>query len=207
MHAELSDFVHVFRPSESGDPVTLLMLHGTGGNEESLLPFAQSLRQSAAVLSPRGAVLENGLPRFFKRFAEGVFDEEDMKLQTAKLHRFIDSAAAAYGFDRNKVVAVGYSNGANIAASLILRNAQSLHGAVLFRATLPFEPANPPEGEGVRVLICAGEEDPFAPRAKVERLTEVLEAGGVEVKVRWQHGGHELTSPEIEEAANWLKPL
>lgn len=202
--SELS-FKHLYQPPSQEDSLTLLMLHGTGGDEESLLPFAQALRPTAGILSPRGKVLENGLPRFFRRFEEGVFDLEDMKLQTEDLAAFVKDASTRFGFDSSRVFAVGYSNGANIAASLILRDPEVLAGAVLFRATLPFEPANPPEADGKPILICAGIEDPYAPRDKVERLIEVLEAGGATVSVNWQAGGHSLASAEIDMAAGWLQ--
>lgn len=198
-------FIHLYAPPTGGDTLTLLMLHGTGGDERSLLPLGASLRPTAGILSPKGRVLENGMPRFFRRFAEGVFDLEDLKLQTSELARFLRDAATEYEFDPNRVIAVGYSNGANIAASVLLSHAEALTGAVLFRATLPYEPANPPEADGKEILVCAGAKDPFAPRDKVERLIEVLEAGGASVTAHWHPGGHELSSSEVEVASEWMQ--
>jgi len=158
----------------------------------------------AAVVSPRGRVLENGMPRFFRRLAEGIFDEEDLARRTAELAEFIGAAASAHGFDPADVVAVGYSNGANIAASLLLSNPGALAGAVLFRPMVPFEPASVPNLSGRPVLLSAGERDPIIPRPLTARLAQLLAAGGADVATRWYPGGHELSSREIADAAEWF---
>ena len=131
-------FVHRFLPPEDESGPTLLLLHGTGGNEEDLIPLGEALAPGAAVLSPRGKVSEHGAPRFFRRLAEGVFDHEDLLFRTHELADFVEAAAEEYGFDRSKLVAVGYSNGANVAGSTILLHPGLLRAAVLFRAMVPF---------------------------------------------------------------------
>src|SRR6266567_1473638 len=146
-------FVHVFAPAEKRNLPTLLLLHGTGGDERDLLPLGRELWPGAALLGVRGKVLENGMPRFFRRFAEGVFDVEDLKHRTNELADFVAAAAQHYGFAADKVVAVGYSNGANIAASMLLLRPEILRGAVLFRAMVPLVPENLPELSSVRVWI------------------------------------------------------
>src|SRR6266705_3791154 len=147
------DFIHEFVSGTSNR--TLLLLHGTGGNERDLIPLARELDSRAALLSPRGKVLENGMPRFFRRVAEGVFDLDDLKKRTNELADFVAAAAQHYGFASDKVVAVGYSNGANIAASILLLRPEILSAAVLFRAMVPLIPANMPELSSRRVWIGA----------------------------------------------------
>ncbi|HET7290297.1 MAG TPA: alpha/beta hydrolase, partial [Thermodesulfobacteriota bacterium] len=135
------DFVHIYvPPSDPGSPSTLLLLHGTGGDEESLVPIAERILPGAGILSPRGKVLENGMPRFFRRFSEGVFDLEDLRVRTRELAEFIAKASEIYSFDRNKLIAAGYSNGANIAASVLLSFSRVIPFAVLFHPMVPFVP-------------------------------------------------------------------
>jgi predicted esterase len=198
-------FVHRFVPAERADETrTLLLLHGTGGNEADLLPLGRHLLPGATLLSPRGKVLEHGMPRFFRRLAEGVFDQEDLRLRTAELARFVRDAAAAYGFDAGKVVAVGYSNGANIAASLLLREPGALSAAVLFHPMVPFVPDVLPDLTGTPVFIGAGRSDPMVPAANTEELATLLRAAGADVTVHWQAGGHQLGGEEVEAARQWL---
>jgi phospholipase/carboxylesterase/glyoxalase family protein len=144
------------------------------------------------------------MPRFFRRIAEGVFDLEDLALRTAELAEFVLAAATRYGFDPGNVVAVGISNGANIAASLLLTRPELLRAAVLFRAMVPFEPARPPVLSGVPVWLGAGRADPMVPAANTERLAALLRAAGASVTLEWQPGGHGLAEGEIEAAARWL---
>ena len=144
MSADLG-FAHRFLPGEDDSGVTLLVLHGTGGTEDDLIPLARELAPTAAILSPRGKVSEFGAPRFFRRLAEGVFDHEDLVFRTHELAEFVEAASEEYGFDRDKLVATGYSNGANIAGSLILLHPGLLRAAVLFRAMVPFEPEVMPD--------------------------------------------------------------
>jgi predicted esterase len=197
-------FIHRFEPGDASRPV-LLALHGTGGTEDDLVPLARAIDQRAAVLSPRGQVLEQGLPRFFRRLAEGVFDLEDLHARTRELAEFVDSAAGRYGFDRAKVVAVGYSNGANIAASLLLSRRAALAGAVLLRPMVPFEPEEVPRQDGTPVLISASRQDPIVPPPLTERLGDLLTAGGAAVTTRWYATGHALSPQEIRDAAEWYR--
>jgi predicted esterase len=202
---KLAGFVHRFVPGEPGGAeVTLLLLHGTGGDEDTLIPLARALALRTAVLSPRGKVLERGAPRFFRRHAPGVLDVEDLKERTRELAGFVEEASVAYGFDLGKVVAVGYSNGANIATSLLLLRPGLLAGAVLLRPMVPFEPEVMPDLSGVPVLIAAGESDQMVPVAQPERLTQLLRKAGAEVDLRRHPGGHGLHREELKEVREWL---
>jgi predicted esterase len=203
--AQKLDFIHRFVPGtpEPSDPV-LLLLHGTGGNEDDLLEIGRALHPRAALLSPRGKILEHGMPRFFRRLAEGVFDEEDLIHRTRELADFVTAAAERYGFDASKVVAVGYSNGANIAASLLLLRPETLHGAVLLRAMVPLTPKTLPKLEGIRVFLASGTSDPIIPRANTERLAAMLEQAGADVSLQCSPAGHQLTSQDIDAARQWL---
>ena len=199
------DFTHEFVPGGSGR--TLLLLHGTGGNEHDLVPLGRELDPNAALLSPRGKVLENGMPRFFRRLGEGVFDVEDLKQRTNELADFITVAAAQYNLATNEIIAVGYSNGANIAASMLLLRPEILHAAVLFRAMVPLEPADPPDLSPVRVWIGAGNQDPIIPTSETQRLVDLLRGAGADVTIRFFNAGHGLTNGEVEAAGQWLKEL
>jgi predicted esterase len=197
-------FVHVFRPAEKASLPTLLLLHGTGGDENDLLPIGRELWPGAALLGVRGKVLENGMPRFFRRFAEGVFDVDDLKIRTNELAQFIDKAAERYGFSKRQLVAVGYSNGANIAASLVLLHPHSIAAGVLFRAQLPFTPDIIRNFADLSMFIAAGKRDTIVPRQETERLAAVLESGGGDVSLFWHNGGHELGDDDIVTAKAWL---
>lgn len=183
---------------------TLLLLHGTGGNEEDLLGLGRELAPEANYLSPRGKVLEHGMPRFFRRLSEGMFDIEDLKARTLELALFIKEAAAHYGFDPGAVTAAGYSNGANIAASLLLMRPGILNGAVLFRPMLPLTPEVPPDLSGVRVLIGAGRTDRMIPADGPVKLADALQNAGADVTMYWHPGGHELARTDVEQAKAWL---
>jgi predicted esterase len=197
-------FVHRFEPAAESTAPTLLLLHGTGGNEEDLLPLARLLAPTAHVLSPRGKVLENGMPRFFRRLAEGVFDLDDLKARTVELATFIDAAATRYGFDRRRLVAVGFSNGANIAASLLLLRPGALGGAILLRAMVPLVPDPLPRLKGTPVLVSNGRHDPLVPPSETERLVGLLERAGADVTIAWQASGHEATRADVVVAQEWL---
>jgi phospholipase/carboxylesterase len=200
------DFVHLFVPGEkpAPDAVTLLLLHGTGGDERDLLPLGRELWPGAALLGVRGNVLENGMPRFFRRLAEGVFDMEDLKARTDELARFIDVAAGRYRFSKRHLIAIGYSNGANIAASLILVHPHYLRAAVLFRPMVPFEPEIIRDFTEVSVFIGAGERDPIVSHGQPEELAAILESGGAHVWIFRHRGGHELGQDDIDAARTWL---
>ncbi len=169
------DFVHEFVPGNSNR--TLLLLHGTGGNERDLIPLGRELDPNAALLSPRGKILENGMPRFFRRLAEGVFDLEDLKTRTLELADFVTSAVAHYKLTADHVVAIGYSNGANIGASMLLLRPEILRGAILFRAMIPLVPDSTPDLSSVHVWIGAGNQDAIIPTSETQRLVELLRIG------------------------------
>lgn len=200
-------FVHRFVPAESGSRVTLLVLHGTGGDENDLLPLARELLPGAAALSPRGKVLERGMPRFFRRLAEGVFDLEDLAVRTDELATFVDDAAKHYGFDRSQVIALGFSNGANIAASMLLKLGPVLRGALLLSPMLPFEPSAPVDLSAVSAFVGAGQADTMIPPDQARRLIEVLRAAGADVTEHWHPSGHTITHEELRAARAWLRSV
>ena len=197
-------FVHRFVPGDDESGATLLLLHGTGGSEEDLIPLALELAPGSSILSPRGKVSEYGAARFFRRLAEGVFDHEDLLFRTHELADFIEAAAEGYGFDRSKVIAVGYSNGSNIAGSSILLHPGLLRAAVLFRPMVPFEPEVTPDLSGMPVFIAAGRMDRMIPPDNTQRLADILTEAGADVDLRWRNAGHPLTYEEVGEAKQWL---
>jgi phospholipase/carboxylesterase/glyoxalase family protein len=184
---------------------TLLLLHGTGGNEEDMIPLGQQIAPEAAILSPRGKVLENGMPRFFRRLAEGVFDVEDLKFRTYELADFVEDASKVYGFDLQHVVALGYSNGANIAASELLLRPAILSSAILFRPMVPLVPQALPDLSTKHVFISAGLHDPLVTGQETQNLFNLLKNAGVaDMSINWQDSGHELILEEIRKAKDWL---
>ncbi len=184
--------------------LTLLLLHGTGGNEDDLIPVGQMLSSTASLLSPRGKVLEHGMPRFFRRLAEGVFDLDDLNFRTAELAKFISDASSKYSFDLGNTIAVGFSNGANIGASLLLLNPQVIAGAVLFRPMLPLVPKPLPALSGKKVVILSGQYDPIVSKEQAESLLSLLKNAGAKVEIQWQASGHELTQNDVQVAQKWL---
>jgi phospholipase/carboxylesterase len=201
----ISDFIHEFVPGSSSR--TLLLLHGTGGNERDLVPLGRELDPNASLLGPRGKVLENGMPRFFRRLAEGVFDLVDLQKRTNELSDFVAAAAQHYGFATDQLVAVGYSNGANIAAAMLLLRPEILSAAILFRAMVPLIPDKLPDLASVRVWIGAGDQDPIVPASETKRLAELLRRAGADVTIRFAKAGHGLTNDDLEAAHHWLEEL
>ena len=199
-------FIHHFIPAQTSpaDRV-LLLLHGTGGNENDMVPLGRDLDPAAALLSLRGNVLENGMPRFFRRLSEGVFDEADVVRRAHELADFIAIAAKQYEFDPKQLTAVGYSNGANIAAAVLLLRPGTITSAVLFRAMVPIVPATEPKLHGARVLICSGKRDPIIPLDNAERLAAMLRSAGADVMLRVEDASHQLDFAEIEAAKKWLR--
>lgn len=196
------DFIHEFVAGKSDR--TLLLLHGTGGSERDLIPLGQELDPDASLLSPRGKTLENGRPRFFRRLAEGVFDLDDLKARTHELADFVASAAQHYQIDPTKIVAVGYSNGANIAASMLLLRPEILSAAILFRAMVPLVPDTNPELKSRRVFLGAGAHDPIVSSSNTKELADLLRNSGADVTIRFFQTGHQLSSGDVDAARQWL---
>jgi phospholipase/carboxylesterase len=199
-----SGFTHRFEPATDTNAPTLLLLHGTGGSENDLLPLGRAIAPGAALLSPRGKVLENGMPRFFRRLAEGVFDQEDLALRTRELSEFIDAASENYGIDQTRLFAVGFSNGANLAASVLLRSQDKLAGAILIRAMVPFVPKQPPDLRGRSVLLLSGREDPIVATGQAEELGGIFKSAGAHITLHWEKAGHALTQGDVSFARDWL---
>jgi len=187
---------------EAGSSPALLLLHGTGGDENDLLGLGRLLRPGAALLSPRGEVLENGQPRFFRRLAPGVFDEQDLIRRTYDLADFVEDHRERQGLGR--IIAVGYSNGANIAASMLVLRPGVLAGAILFRAMVPLELPHPPQLGGIPVLIIAGRRDEMVSADQPQRLATLLIRGGAEVTLALQDAGHGIGPDDFQLAADWL---
>lgn len=202
-HNADAQFIHQFIPGVAEAP-TLLLLHGTGGNETDLLGLGRALDRDAALLSPRGKVLEQGMPRFFRRLAEGVFDRDDLIRRTHELADFVADAAARYGFDARRVIAVGFSNGANIAASMLLLHPETLMAAVLFRPMVPLTPETLPDLAHVPIFIGSGRQDPIVPVAEAERLATLLQHAGASVTSHWEANGHSLTQGDLDAAREWM---
>ncbi|AFU14210.1 alpha/beta hydrolase [Bacillus toyonensis] len=194
---------HVFQKGKDTSKPVLLLLHGTGGNELDLLPLAEIIDPGASVLSVRGNVLENGMPRFFRRLAEGIFDEEDLIFRTKELNEFLNEAAKTYEFDRNNIIAIGYSNGANIAASLLFHYEDALKAAVLHHPMVPRRGIQLPNLAETAVFIAAGTNDPICAPSESKELKTLLENANANVTMHWENRGHQLTMGEVEKAKEW----
>ncbi|PZD95884.1 carboxylesterase [Paenibacillus sambharensis] len=196
---------HVFEQGTDVNAPVLVMFHGTGGTERDLLPLAKAVSPSSSVLSLRGNVLENGMPRFFRRLAEGVFDEEDLVFRTKEVYDFLLEAADRYEVDRNNMVAVGYSNGANIAGSLLFHYEHVFRAAILHHPMVPIRGLKLPNLTGTSVFIGAGSNDPLCTPQETEELEQLLRDAGSDVTVHWERYGHQLTGSEVEAAADWYR--
>jgi predicted esterase len=209
VHPEaLTRFVHRFVPAragEGGSEIALLLLHGTGGDENDLLQLGEILSPGAAMLSPRGRVLEGGMPRFFRRIREGIFDVPDLKARSAELADFIAAARTTYHLGERPIVAVGFSNGANIAGGLLLAHGGVLQGAALLRPMVPYDPESPPQLSGVPILIASGDADPYGAPEQIERLEAILTAGGAKVTLHREPSGHNLTHGDVDAVRTWLE--
>src|ERR671921_2190049 len=213
-------FHHIFinNPSNSNDSnnnysnndltntkkLTLVLLHGTGGNEEDLILLGKELEPTASILSPRGKVLENGMPRFFRRLAEGVFDIEDLKFRTYELADFLQKCSLHYRFDLNQTIAVGFSNGANIGASILLLRSEVLKGAILFRAMVPLIPNPLPNLSNKKIILSAGINDPIVSRTETENLYRLFHKTNANVTLKWQGSSHNLIQEDILVARKWI---
>lgn len=202
------DFIHRFISANSKakkSSLTLLLLHGTGGTEDDLIPLGNELTPDASILSVRGKVLENGMPRFFRRLEEGVFDLEDLKMRTDELADFILKSSSIYDFDLKRLIAVGYSNGANIGASVLLRRPEVLAGAILFRAMVPFIPDVLPDLSKKFIILLEGMRDPIVSKQEAESLLKIFNKAHSNVTIKWQGSGHNLTQEDIDSAKKWLE--
>ena len=198
------DHVHVFEPATQAGAPTILVLHGTGGNEHALVPLGRALLPGAAILSPRGKILERGQPRFFRRLAEGVFDLDDLRQRTHELADFVAAAAERYHFDPSRLVAAGFSNGANIAASVILLRPGTIQTALLYSPMVPIVPDPLPDLQATTVFISAGKRDPLVSPAQTQELADLLSRAQAAVTLRWTEGGHALTEADVAAGASWL---
>lgn len=201
-------FIHRFIPANSKakqTDLTLLLLHGTGGNEEDLIPLGKELTTNASILSVRGKVLENGMPRFFRRIKEGVFDLADLKLRTNELADFVLNSSSIYEFDLERIIAVGFSNGANIGASLLLRRPEVFTGAILFRAMVPFIPKVLPDLSKKYILLSQGLHDPIISRGEAENLLRLFTKASSDATLEWQDSGHNLVQQDIVASRRWLE--
>ncbi|WP_226666530.1 alpha/beta hydrolase [Metabacillus litoralis] len=194
---------HIFKEGNDKNAPTFLLLHGTGGNERDLLPIAEMISPNASVLGVRGNVLENGMPRFFRRLSEGVFDEEDLVFRTKELYDFIEDMSKKYHFDRGNVLAIGYSNGANIAASVMYHYQDALAGAILLHPMVPLREVEIPDLKETPIFIGAGLNDPIIPKAETTELVDALKAANGIVTEYWGEAGHQLTREEIVKAKQW----
>jgi phospholipase/carboxylesterase len=199
---ESLSFIHRFEKGAADQP-PLLLLHGTGGDENDLVPLGRMIAPEATLLSPRGKVLENGMPRFFRRLADGVFDEEDVRLRANELADFIVAARAHYGLA--PPIALGYSNGANTAAAVLLLRPQVLAGAIMLRAAVPLSQTAPVDLEGKPALIISGAMDPLMPPERAARLASLLAGYGAVVDHRTVPSGHELSQADVTLAKQWLQ--
>jgi phospholipase/carboxylesterase len=198
---ELS-FIHRFEPATAPNRPPLLLLHGTGGDENDLLGLGRTIAPGSALLSPRGKILENGMPRFFRRLAEGVFDEEDVKFRANELADFVAEACKAYGLEAP--VALGFSNGANIAAAMLMLRPEALSGAALLRAMVPLSGAPQVALSGKRVLMISGAMDPIIPADNAKRLARSLSASGADVQHEVLPTGHNLSQTDLQLLVKWF---
>jgi phospholipase/carboxylesterase len=196
------EHIHLWKKGTSER--TFLFLHGTGGTEHDLISLGETFDPSASVLSVRGRSTEEGMNRFFRRLAEGIFDEADLIEKTNELADFILLSATQYGFDPLKVIAVGYSNGANIAAAMLLLRPEVLGGAILLRAMVPLEPKEKVDLSDKRILLLSGVSDPILPLSNAKRLAQMFEERGNKVQHEILPTGHNLTRADVEIAAAWL---
>jgi phospholipase/carboxylesterase len=196
---------HIFEKGTVPGSPTLVLLHGTGGTERDLIPLAKRISPDSSLLSVRGNVLENGMPRFFRRLAEGVFDKEDLIFRTKELFDFLNQAAEQYGVDRSSFVAVGYSNGANIAGSLLFHYRDAFKGAILHHPMVPLRGISLPDLSGVPIFVGAGTNDPICAASETEELQKLLGEAGAAVSVHWESFGHQLTAAEVDAAAKWFQ--
>lgn len=203
--SESLGFIHRYVAAPDKGAPTILVLHGTGGNEDDLLGIARAIGPDANVLSPRGKSLDEGMPRFFRRFGEGQFDEADIIFRAGELADFVGAASKQYGFDAARVTALGYSNGANIAAAMMLLKPESLAGGMFLRSMVPLIPKQPPDLAGKSVLMCSAKNDPIVPAENTQRLAQLLTQAGAAVELKWFNTGHGLSQDDLSACATWYE--
>lgn len=203
--SQLAGYDYRFEKGTDGAGPVLLLLHGTGGDENDLIPLARLVAPAADIVSVRGNVLENGAPRYFRRIAEGVFDLEDLALRTAQLLRFVSEAAKQYAFTTDRVIALGFSNGANVAASMMLTEPTVLRHGILIRAMVPFEPTALPDMKRSSALLAAGRADRMIPGVQTERLADLMRSAGARVELKWQDAGHGIAPGDVSDARDYLR--
>lgn len=196
---------HVFIKGTNDNAPTFLLLHGTGGNEKDLLGLGKAIDPEASLLGVRGSELENGMPRFFKRLGMGVFDLDNLTLRTKELADFIDEAAKKYSFNRQNVIAIGYSNGANIGANLFFEVGNVLKGAILHHPMIPRKDLEMPDLTGLKVWMGAGQNDQMVPLEQTLDLNAYLSQAGAITDVFWHNYGHQLTNDEVQAAKDWYE--
>jgi phospholipase/carboxylesterase len=184
--------------------LTLVLLHGTGGNEEDLIFLGKKIEPNASILSPRGKVLENGMPRFFRRLSEGIFDLEDLRIRSHELADFIQKCSLHYKFDLEKTIAIGFSNGANISVSMLFLRPEVIKGAILFRAMVPFIPDPLPNLSSKKILLSSGLEDPIVSRNETENLFRLFQKTNAIITLKWQPSSHNLIQEDIVVAKPWI---
>lgn len=186
---------------------TLVLFHGTGGNEEDLIPLAGMIDPDASILSLRGNVSENGMNRFFRRLSEGVFDEEDIKIRAEEIVTFLDEAVSEYGLKRKNLVGIGYSNGANIIAAMHYLYGDTFTRSVLFHPMVPLKDSDMKDLTGVSIFIGAGENDPIVPIENTMKLEDYLKRNGADVTMKRYSKGHSLTIEEVNDATTWYSEI
>ena len=201
---KMPSFRHIYRPGTGASPYSFLLLHGTGGDEHDMLPLAEEIAPGAVVISPRGQVTEHGAPRFFRRFAEGVLDVEDWRERSHELADFVAATCVEHGIFPGTLVALGYSNGANIAQGLLLLRPEVLGAAILFRPMFVTDdmPAN--DLSGRRILLLAGDHDPIMSPGDPQRIAQQLNRRGANVTVKILHASHSLVQDDIIQARAWF---
>lgn len=195
---------HIFKQGTDVSAPTLVLFHGTGGTEQDLIPIGGMISPTSSILSIRGNVMENGMPRFFRRLAEGVFDVEDLVNRTREVYAFLDEATEKYGLDRRNMIAVGYSNGANIAGSLLFHYEDAFKGAILHHPMVPLRDKELPDLTAIPVFIGAGRNDQMCPAQESEDLQALLVSAGAVTDIHWENNGHQLSRTEVEAAGEWF---
>ncbi|WP_244244543.1 alpha/beta hydrolase [Marinilactibacillus kalidii] len=203
----IDSFKHIYSEPLMGNKTIFLLLHGTGGDENDLIQLAKMIDPQAGILSLRGNIDENGMNRFFKRKAMGILDEDSLKAETIKLNTFLESASNEYGFDNRQLVAIGYSNGANIAASLLFHFNDTLYQGMFLHPMVPTRSLALPDLSNQRIFIGAGENDPICSPEETEELESMLKNAGASVQTYWGQDGHRLSNPEVDAASIWYENL